>query len=538
MATRAPDYALEGESGDRERYLVQAHQAGDPFAFSEIVKDHYASLLGHAIRRTGDQRAAEDAVQDALLRAYKGLDGFGGDYKLGAWLHRILDNCCTDVVARRLRDAKTAERFGMFVDTTTPAVDEDIADHLAAASVRYAVAALPNRYREALLLRDVMDMEYSDVADQIGITEENARARVSRARAALRKLVGPTVLVWAVIMRVFRRGSGTATRIGAKLTNFVTGAAGQAATTASQAGTVTASVPPDVLAAPARLAPAIGTIAVTAVAAVASVGIPAIVTSSHSASTASQAAPHGVQVSTGPALTDANTTVGGKPLVVVAPASTTTSDPATTTTTPASTTSTSTDPAKVSTPAPAAAPIALQPGGLLPQSNVLGTLLDVMAMNLGQAQEVVGTAQLTWLAQTRDTHLDVIVNPTGVECSSYFGGTLTWLENPKPAVQGDVSFSGWLTGQYKVPGGTAYDFSASMTASGPQTFTGSGWLTGELKITSKGVTLEATGWSQGAPALGPGSCPAVPSTPSAPLKAVPTTTSSTSTTSATASAVG
>ena len=479
MATRAPDYALEGESGDRERYLVQAFQAGDPFAFSEIVKDHYASLLGHAIRRTGDPRAAEDAVQDALLRAYKGLNGFGGDYKLGAWLHRILDNCCTDVMARRLRDATAAERFGWYADTTVPAVDDDIADDLAAASVRYAVAALPNRYREALLLRDVMEMEYSDVADHIGITEENARARVSRARAALRKLVGPTVLVWAVVMRVFRRGSGTATRIGAKLTNYATSAAGQAATTASQAGTAAAAAPPDVLVAPVRMAPAIGTIAATAVA-VASVGIPAIVSSSHSSPTSPQTSPPAVQVLSGPAVTNVVTTIVSKPSVVAAPASTTTAAPATTTTTTIRPRSTTTDPVKVSiapvvTPTPT--PIALQPGAPLPQSSLIGTLLNVTALNLGQEQEVVGTAELAWLAQTRDGHLDVILNPTGVECSSYFGGTLTWLEDPKPAVQGDLSFSGWLTGQYKVPGGTAYDFAASMTASGPQTFTGSAWMT-------------------------------------------------------------
>ena len=92
MATRAPDYALEGESGDRERYLVLAHQAGDPFAFTEIVKDHYTALYAHAIRRMGDQRAAEDVVQDALLRAYRGLDKFSGEFKLSAWLHRIVDN--------------------------------------------------------------------------------------------------------------------------------------------------------------------------------------------------------------------------------------------------------------------------------------------------------------------------------------------------------------------------------------------------------------------------------------------------------------
>src|SRR5581483_3494867 len=94
VATRAPDYALEGESGDRERYLVLAHQAGDPFAFTEIVKDHYASLFAHALRKMGDQRSAEDVVQDSLLRAYKGLHSFSGDYNLNAWLHRIVNNVC------------------------------------------------------------------------------------------------------------------------------------------------------------------------------------------------------------------------------------------------------------------------------------------------------------------------------------------------------------------------------------------------------------------------------------------------------------
>ena len=119
MATRAPDYTLEGESGDRERYLVLAHQAGDPFAFTEIVTDHYSGMLAHAYRRLGDHRAAEDAVQDALLRAYKGLKGFSGEYKLQAWLHRIVDNVCADAGSRRVRDAKLAERFGVYAETSS-----------------------------------------------------------------------------------------------------------------------------------------------------------------------------------------------------------------------------------------------------------------------------------------------------------------------------------------------------------------------------------------------------------------------------------
>ncbi|HVM67564.1 MAG TPA: RNA polymerase sigma factor, partial [Acidimicrobiales bacterium] len=218
MATRAPDYTLEGESGDRARYLVLAHQAGDPFAFTEIVTDHYRSLYAHAARRMGDRRAAEAVVPEALLRAYKGLDRFGGDYNLAGWLHRIVDNVCIDETSRRHREVLAAQRFSAFSDPdgASPPADEVLGyDDHASLTVRAAVASLPDTYREALVLRDVMDLEYVDLAERIGTTEENARARVSRARAALKRLIGPVVVVIALLGRAARRGTGTAARISA-----------------------------------------------------------------------------------------------------------------------------------------------------------------------------------------------------------------------------------------------------------------------------------------------------------------------------------
>jgi RNA polymerase sigma-70 factor (ECF subfamily) len=531
VATRAPDYALEGESGDRGRYLVLAHQAGDPFAFKEIVQDHYPSLYAHALRRMGDQRSAEDAVQDALLRAYKGLGGLSGDYKLHAWLHRILDNVCADEGSRRVRDARVAERFGAYADAVVPPVDEEVVDVRAMATVRAAVASLPATYREALVLRDVMDMEYADVAQHIGITEQNARARVSRARAALRKLVAPSMPVWVFLARIARRRAMGATRVAAKLSGQLSGAAGQATATASQVTAAAASAPPDVIAAPTRLAPAIGTLAATAVAAVASVGIPALVTSSHPPATTAPAAPlppKTVQVASGPQFSSAQTTVvSAAPAIAAAARSSST----TTSTSTSSTSTTSTIAAAPSAqhasarPAAPPPPIPLQPGAPLPLSNLLGTELSDAPQTVGQ--HVTGTAALSWSGTFRVGHLDAVLNSTKAECTSYFGGVLKWPEGANPAVQGDVSFSGWVTDVYNVPGGTAYDFSANMTATGPSSFTGAGWLTGELKVTSTGVSLQAKGWGagEGAAPAGPVPCP-VTSTGS-PVAPVPATVKST-----------
>ncbi len=528
MATRAPDYTLVGESGDRERYLVLAHQAGDPFAFTEIVKDHYTALYAHALRKLGDQRSAEDAVQDALLRAYKGLNGFSGEYRLGAWLHRIVDNVCADAGSRRVRDARLAERFGLFARDVVPPVDEQIVDVHAIAMVRSAVAELPDTYREALVLRDVMDMDYADVAEHIGITEENARARVSRARAALRRLVAPTVPAWVLLTRFARRRAISATRVAAKLTSGMSTAAGQATATASQITAAAASAPPDVLAAPTRLAPVVGTLAATAVAAVASVGIPALVTSSHPSSTPPAAAAQVVQVASGPQIVDPRTTiVGATPVAAAAvvPTSTTTSS-----STSLPTTSTTQVPHASHTvttnQVPPPPPIPLEQGAPLPLSAVVGTELTVTPELVGE--KVTGTALLEWGAQSRPGHLETTLNPTKAECNSYFGFTLEWPEGSNPVVQGDVSITGWITDIYNVPGGTAYDFSADMTASGPESFTGAGWFTGELKVTKQGVSLDGHGWGAGegpAPA-GPGICPTSGSVPAIGAPALPTTTTS------------
>jgi len=524
VATRAPDYALEGESGDRERYLVLAHQAGDPFAFTEIVKDHYASLFAHALRKMGDQRSAEDVVQDSLLRAYKGLHSFSGDYNLNAWLHRIVNNVCADEGSRRQRDARLAARFRSYADVAAPPADDDIVDIQAVAMVRAAVAELPDAYREALVLRDLMDMEYADVAEHIGISEQNARARVSRARAALRKLVAPSTPVWVFFARFARRRAMGATRVAARLTSQLSSAAGQATATASQMTAAAASAPPDVLTAPTRLAPALGTIAAATVAAVASVGIPALVTSSHPAANPVPAVPHVVQVASGPQFSAAAQSVVPAQTVAAAPASTTTSSTSTTSTTVATVVPTTAAP--VAGQPSSGPPIPLEPGTPLPLSTVVATGLTVASQTVGQ--HITGTAALAWGPTGRITHLDAVLNPTKAECSSYFGGTLRWLENPDPAVQGNVSISGWITATFNVPGGTAYDFSANMTATGAQGFTGSGWLTGELRVMKTSASLQATGWGPGqrpAPA-GPGTCPVVSTTSTSPLVGLvlPTTT--------------
>ena len=103
-----------GPDGDRR--LVEAHRGGNPDAFPELVRANYGGLLAHGMRRLGDLRAAEDAVQETLLRAYRGLATFNGDYRLQPWLHRILTNVCHDEGDRRRREAAMQTRLSSAQD--------------------------------------------------------------------------------------------------------------------------------------------------------------------------------------------------------------------------------------------------------------------------------------------------------------------------------------------------------------------------------------------------------------------------------------
>ena len=195
--------AITSIEGER---LVGSHRAGDPGAFPTIVKAHYPALLARARHRLHDQQLAEDAVQEALLRAYRSLPSFGGfgEFHLTAWLYRILENVCIDEANRRRRSLAVVERLAAQPEELAP--DAETAARLPDPEMSAALQGLPSSYRNALIQREVEGLSYADMAAAAGITEDNARARVSRARSALRRLVAPIVTAVAWIIGTSRRG--------------------------------------------------------------------------------------------------------------------------------------------------------------------------------------------------------------------------------------------------------------------------------------------------------------------------------------------
>lgn len=193
-------------TGEEHRVLVEAHRRGDGEAFPAIVRRYYEGLFAHALHRLGDAHAAEDAVQETLARAYRALPALAGEFQVRAWLHRILTNVCHDEGRRRQRETALVDRVsGTAADVATMDDDLDRID-LPREELLSAMSGLPESYREALILRYVNELSFSEMARATGVSEGNARLRVHRGRLALRRAMVGSLGVIGFLVPWLRRG--------------------------------------------------------------------------------------------------------------------------------------------------------------------------------------------------------------------------------------------------------------------------------------------------------------------------------------------
>ena len=198
-----------------DRDLVLAYQAGDDEAFAELVREYRPQLLGHARRKLGCPEAAEDAVQEALVRALRAMPRFNGNYLVGPWLHRILSNVCSDEGNRLRREGEKTERFASNDRALNPpsSIEDELGLDLDDSELADAVDNLSEQYREALMLRFVEELSYEEVAAKAGVSEENARARVSRARNAVRAALKLAAAAPVALIGLLRRGERAAAAV-------------------------------------------------------------------------------------------------------------------------------------------------------------------------------------------------------------------------------------------------------------------------------------------------------------------------------------
>jgi RNA polymerase sigma-70 factor, ECF subfamily len=168
----------DGEPDDRR--LLADHLAGDPEAFAALMRRHRDRLWAVALRTTGDPEDAADALQDAMISAFRGAAGYRGEAAVTTWLHRVVVNACLDRIRRR------QARPSVPLDGHEPPRRHD--DHAATVTrldVRAALARLPEPQRVALVLVDLEDLSVAEAAQLLEVPEGTVKSRCSRARTAM-----------------------------------------------------------------------------------------------------------------------------------------------------------------------------------------------------------------------------------------------------------------------------------------------------------------------------------------------------------------
>jgi RNA polymerase sigma-70 factor, ECF subfamily len=198
-------------SSPHERELLKVAKSGDEDAYARLLEPYRSELLAHCYRMLGSVHDAEDALQETLLRVWRGLSGFEGRSSLRSWLYKIATNVCLDAIGRRPKRVLPVDN-GPAADPREgpgepliesvwiePYPDEALGleDGYAAPDARYeqresvelafiaALQHLPARARSVLILREVLGFSAREVAESLDTTTASVNSALQRARSAV-----------------------------------------------------------------------------------------------------------------------------------------------------------------------------------------------------------------------------------------------------------------------------------------------------------------------------------------------------------------
>ena len=180
---------------DEQKWIDAARQ-GDQDAFGELVRLYEKRVLALTARMCGNPEDGAEAAQEAFLAAWQGLPFFRGEASFSTWLYRLASNAAVDLLRREGRH-RNAAALSLNDENMNP----DIPDHSAPApqeaaeraelrrQVEEGLAALPPEYRQALVLRELHQRTYDEIAAILDLELGTVKSRISRGRKLLRKIL-------------------------------------------------------------------------------------------------------------------------------------------------------------------------------------------------------------------------------------------------------------------------------------------------------------------------------------------------------------
>ncbi|MCB0954535.1 MAG: sigma-70 family RNA polymerase sigma factor [Ilumatobacteraceae bacterium] len=185
-----------------DRSLVLAAQAGDRDAMDQLLRRHFDRIHAVCRRITGNEADAADAAQEALIAVVRGLQRFDGRSAFSTWVYRVATNASLDELRRRRRRPIASvdrdhhdphdDHAPRRTEAADPAAERPIDMVAERMATDAALAGLAEEFRVPVVLRDVADLDYAEIAEVLGVPIGTVKSRIARGRGMLAGALGRT----------------------------------------------------------------------------------------------------------------------------------------------------------------------------------------------------------------------------------------------------------------------------------------------------------------------------------------------------------
>jgi RNA polymerase sigma-70 factor, ECF subfamily len=182
-----------GSGPDSIDAIIQRCLAGDQPAWEQIVRQHWRKVFNIAYKFTGKHDEAEDLTQDVFVKIFKSLDTFDRRANFQTWLVSVSRNLCIDHYRSVRKERETIDRdvdageLSPVAQTVSPMQALEHRDRVAL--LNKALKQLPESLRQAVLMRDIQELSYQEIADRLGTPEGTVKSRINRGRTELARQI-------------------------------------------------------------------------------------------------------------------------------------------------------------------------------------------------------------------------------------------------------------------------------------------------------------------------------------------------------------
>lgn len=175
----------------REEKWIASARAGDQAAFAELIHLYEKRVLALAGRMCRNPEDAAEAAQEAFFAAWQGLKSFRGESSFSTWLYRLTSNACVDLLRREGRRQGTVslDDEGPDIPGQIPSPQEEAERRELREKIEAGLRALPPEYRAVLVLREIHQLRYEEIAQALGLDVGTVKSRISRGRKRLRSFL-------------------------------------------------------------------------------------------------------------------------------------------------------------------------------------------------------------------------------------------------------------------------------------------------------------------------------------------------------------